>query len=1052
MRKKGLKAAVLILALAATATIADHGVQAEELDVTSEMGEAEALETESLQEEKNGWVSEEGGDRYYVDGLYLSGMVIKIDGFYYGFDYSGYLFKGTMFSFWNYETEREDFYRAKDNGKLYTSAWYDAGWGDYYYYGEDAVAVNGLVTVNKVDYLFDRGLLMTDYAQLIDGSWYVSNKDGKATKLDDKDGWKSVDGSYYYMQGGELIREMTKKIGSTTYGFGYGGKMYKDQAFFLYDSEKGEYLYYRADASGKLYENTWYRDADGGQYYYGEGGVSAAGLTVINDKKYYFDNTGRMWTSTTFKDGGTNYIIDSKGNCHEAKNGAWTTVDGYSYYVEDGAFLTDMVKKIGTAYYGFDFEGRMYDDTQFTIDFDYYRAKPGGKLYAGEWYNNYYYRKTAVAPSGMLTIGKTQYYFSVEGRALQDAYIADDGKLYHADMDCKLTEITKNGFYYEDANREEFVYVEGTELVTNAWKQSGGKYYYFGADGYAYRDDVSWIDGKYYLFRPDGSMVTKGWAKIHDEYDCYVTGSGALATGDQKIGGTWYHFSGDGYLMKGIITTETGTYLYGQDGAYVGKLTKEGWNQIQDVWFYYESGDVYRGYHKIKDVGYFFNQQTGAMEADTIAYDGGYMAFNKSGAQVKKGWYQIGSDWYYVKPDTGFLVAGTDYTIGGKKYHFDYSGSLTRNDFTELGEQKTVNADGVITSIKQLEDGWTLCNGCYYYFKNGSAYTGWVGNYYVVYGTMLRNTVTPGGYYVGQNGEYQKTAGWVKDPSGYGTEMYVRSGGKLAKNQWQQIDGKWYYFGGSEGYSMTTGAAKIGGIWYIFGQDGAYQKTIGKTLPDGWMQSGKDWYYFRSGEVVQGALELDGKTYSFIDSLLQGDGLTFGYGSSGCYFNVKQAARKKAGWNQANGKWYYFGTNYKAVPYTWINDAGKNYYQEFDGILTGYHVIYGILYYFDEDGALTKTYRKQSGWLQAGGNWYYFRNGEAVHGDVVTVGGKTYLFDHDGRLACNELVGQYYADANGVIVTGAWKKIGDKYYYFGQDGRFLIGVWKIGGKIYYLDY
>ena len=70
MRKKGLKAAVLILALAATATMADHGVQAEELDVTSAQGEAEALETESLQG-KNGWFSEEGKDRYYVDDVYL---------------------------------------------------------------------------------------------------------------------------------------------------------------------------------------------------------------------------------------------------------------------------------------------------------------------------------------------------------------------------------------------------------------------------------------------------------------------------------------------------------------------------------------------------------------------------------------------------------------------------------------------------------------------------------------------------------------------------------------------------------------------------------------------------------------------------------------------------------------------------------------------------------------------------------------------------------------------------------------------------------------------
>ena len=70
---------------------------------------------------------------------------------------------------------------------------------------------------------------------------------------------------------------------------------------------------------------------------------------------------------------------------------------------------------------------------------------------------------------------------------------------------------------------------------------------------------------------------------------------------------------------------------------------------------------------------------------------------------------------------------------------------------------------------------------------------------------------------------------------------------------------------------------------------------------------------------------------------------------------------------------------------------------------------------------------------------------------MITVGGKTYLFDYDGTLACNEMIGAYYADANGVIVTNKLMTFNGKNFYFGADGRRYYGVWKINGKLYYFD-
>jgi len=118
---------------------------------------------------------------------------------------------------------------------------------------------------------------------------------------------------------------------------------------------------------------------------------------------------------------------------------------------------------------------------------------------------------------------------------------------------------------------------------------------------------------------------------------------------------------------------------------------------------------------------------------------------------------------------------------------------------------------------------------------------------------------------------------------------------------------------------------------------------------------------------------------------------------------------------------------------------------------TGYRLIDGKLYYFDKSGAMTKRITLGTGWKKLGKKKYYFKNGVPVAGDVVTVKGKTYVFDYDGTLAINKSVGEYFGAADGQVVRRAWRKIGNVYRYYGAEGTRLSGVWKIGGKVYYLD-
>ena len=68
--------------------------------------------------------------------------------------------------------------------------------------------------------------------------------------------------------------------------------------------------------------------------------------------------------------------------------------DGSRYYVKDGEVLRGCVEKIGDSYYGFESDGTMYIDSEFTILNEeinrvyYYRAKADGSLYVNEWYDD----------------------------------------------------------------------------------------------------------------------------------------------------------------------------------------------------------------------------------------------------------------------------------------------------------------------------------------------------------------------------------------------------------------------------------------------------------------------------------------------------------------------------------------------------------------------------------------------------------------------------------------------------------------------------------------
>ena len=143
---------------------------------------------------------------------------------------------------------------------------------------------------------------------------------------------------------------------------------------------------------------------------------------------------------------------------------------------------------------------------------------------------------------------------------------------------------------------------------------------------------------------------------------------------------------------------------------------------------------------------------------------------------------------------------------------------------------------------------------------------------------------------------------WIKASDG--RWWYKHADGTYTKNNWEQIDGKWYYFD-ANGW-MLTGWQKINGYWYYFRPgDSGWMVT-------GWYKVGVNWYYLGTdGKMRTGWQKLDGYWY---------------------YFNPGDSGRMIVGWKEIDGDWYYFESDGE-MRVTYFNDGLCGYSFYSSGIL-----------------------------------------------------------------------------------------------------------------------
>ncbi|MCC2238241.1 cell wall hydrolase [Fusicatenibacter sp. CLA-AA-H213] len=422
-----------------------------------------------------------------------------------------------------------------------------------------------------------------------------------------------------------------------------------------------------------------------------------------------------------------------------------------------------------------------------------------------------------------------------------------------------------------------------------------------------------WIrNGNRWWYRhADGSYTTNGW---------------------EVINGAWYYFDGAGWMVTGWLKRPSGWYYLTGSGAMA-----TGWIQLGSTWYYLN--------------------ESGTMQADTWIgnnYVDGSGAWIPGKVKAQAGWVQSGSRWWYRHADGSYTTNGWE-VINGAWYYFDGAGWMV------TGWVKLSGTWYYLTGSGAMATGWIQVGGTWYYMNTSGAMVTdtWIGN----------NYVDGSGAWI--PGKVKAQAGWIQSGNRW---WYRHADGSYTKNNWEAINGTWYYFDGA-GW-MVTGWIKLSETWYYLTGSG--------VMATGWIQVGGTWYYMNaSGAMV---------TDTWI-----GDNYVDGSGAW-----VQGKTRAQAYWVQNNGGWLYVQENGSYAKSTWKTIDGKEYY-------------------FGADSYMV------TGWLKQGSTWYYLK--PTAKNSAEKVGEKAYNY-----WVGTAGIGGYYIDKYGRMVAGKDYSLGSYVYTFDANG------------------
>ena len=983
----------------------------------------------------NQWVQFGDKWRYYNDdGAYYVGYFYFIDDDdeLYAFDEDGYAFTGwhDLYDSWYYFSEKGmrlknqwvdgDQYYVDSNGVMLTNTWID----DSNYVGADGKkTVNAWEQVNgKWKYKLGDGTYVTNRLILDQGKYYAVDSDGYMV-VDNtvyvSNYYAVGDGVYGTVRAGKdgvLVKGWYTNSSKTTYYFGdnyfaYGTGLYTiegKQYYFQYESlvKSRSFVYdgkvYIADANGVVTlidttGQTKWVELNGSWYYLKDGVALTNTLEEIDGSYYYFNDEGVMVSSQIFEYDNHKYYADSNGVVAMKKN-TWAQTDNGEtiYYKEDGGLVYDTTFTIDNKLYKFSYQGYLERGTVSVYDRDgtkYYLTDESGVINqtAGwkEYRFHWYYAKEdgALYTNELTIIGGKSYYFNYSGEmVVNSAQYVGDG-LYYFDTNGELVDSVDSFTGTKEFHGLIYLNKDGDRYYTGEY---GGRYY---SGGVLQQSCI--VEDKYYI--DFNGKIAKGWIKDGNTYYYGDPTTGVLAKNKWlQINGTWYYFN---YftMATGYCYTEDGLYQFSDSGAMIGKAKPDTWyrDSYTNLWKYIQSdGTVFDGPKLVVNgTTYYFAMlgKGGAMGFDGLAencvwYDNetGILYWTNAtgtGFDTKDGWKKS-ADGELGYVENGKVVTGFK-MIDGKGYYFWNNGYLAKGVTNYKGKAYVIDENG---NLVDYQEGWNTLGNESFYIKNGQA---------------LMDTFVDGNF-IGGNG---LTYTGIYYGSNANNVALVH--GKLAKNQWVESNNSKCYVD-EKGHIVRN-------KWI----DNHYVDRYGYMVKDTWVGNR---YVDANGEYKQ---------------------------------NGSTSQETKEEWKQTNGKWWY---QHKDGTYT-KNDfetiSGQTYYFDGNGyMVTGWKKINNKDYFFNASGVMVKDAWQGAYYLGSDGvmltntftkdGYYVGANGAYVTNQKVTVEGKDYYLNADGKLAKNQWVGDYYLDKNGNVAKNTWA--GN--YWCGEDGKYVKSSWVDNNKYY----
>lgn len=405
------------------------------------------------------------------------------------------------------------------------------------------------------------------------------------------------------------------------------------------------------------------------------------------------------------------------------------------------------------------------------------------------------------------------------------------------------------------------------------WKKIGKYHYYFNTDKYA---AVGWklIKNDWYYFNAKGRMLSGIW--IDDSY---------LGADGKMVKNT---------VIDGILIDENGNRITDNPtesttaGTTSSKALKNTWVLRDGNKYYYDyRGKLAAGFFTIKDATYYFDPDTGILQSGVVKVGKKYYYFDPDTGVQKTGYIVLkDGTGYYFSPKTKAAYKGW-HKIGKKYYYFNSKGVLQRN--------KWISKKYYVDHLGRRCKGWLTLNNKTYYLnpKTGIRTKGLtrIGNdtyYFKTNGVMLQNQWKKNRFFQADgkmavktwvNNQYVNANGCITKTksAGFFTEKkktyYIRANLTMAKNCWELINNKWYFFKSNgvllknawkdnyyvdaDGVRVLDRFYTINKVTYLFLPDG--------TLAKGFADYKENRYYLDpvSGAMKTGFQLINGLNYYF---------------------------------------------------------------------------------------------------------------------------------------------------------------------------------------------